>query len=140
MIISVLQTAYLIECSMARTRQFRFPSYGLFGEMLKTSANVSQLFFSSHEVISYRSHMLALAMCGQIPFTHAEFTRLWQEKCAANMEAGATLFNNRTVNWAGCNPLDVLTAQWKAFNAFTLPYHRKASSNAKRLRKRKSRS
>lgn len=104
--------------------------FNLYMDMWRASVQAGELFLASAEVISHRSQMINKAFSGEIPLTTPEFSQMWQEKAVANYAAWNAMarhladVGNTTLR----QQLDMVTKGMR-------PYHKKARSNAKRLRK-----
>lgn len=129
---------------MKKARQAGASSpFNMYSELLDSGMQASQLFISSAEVIAYRSQMIAQVMNGTLPVTHSEFTRMWQEKMAATMDAYSALVinmfdvgmkyaKNGMVPALNC---DLIESQIKTMQDCVRPYQQTATANVKRLRK-----
>ncbi|MFZ4762982.1 MAG: hypothetical protein ACOYK8_09230 [Alphaproteobacteria bacterium] len=114
-----------------------FPVFTVYNEMFKLGVQTSQMFFSSAEVIMHRSVLISLAMVGKIPWNDPEFTKLWQEKISANMESyniASKKIIDQSADILESSAEENLANGIKAVTDSTLPYHKKADANAKRLR------
>ena len=78
---------------------------------------MAELFCASAETILRRSWMMSCGTCSP-----AEFSRMWHEKMLAAQEATVALATSLPVN---------------AATAAVAPWHRRATANARRLRRRK---
>ncbi|HEU5048221.1 MAG TPA: hypothetical protein VFT64_10315 [Rickettsiales bacterium] len=108
-----------------------------------------QLTMACWETIFYRTQMMGQALEGKIPFSHPEFTHMWQEKIMAvaegNMAAASeiqsmflkALANPEKLPRTTEKMLDTVVHQSSRLHKIaSAPIHRKAKSNAKRLRKK----
>jgi hypothetical protein len=111
-----------------------------YNEWLKLTMQTINMLNASAEVIGYRTTMMQQAMQGKVLWTHPEFSRLWQEKIAANMEASASLTQSmwkQATTQHHTTPEKQMVEGMKALNHATRSYEKKATANAKRLRAKK---
>ena len=125
---------------MKRTRSYTLPwiynPFSLYRDCFKTSLQIAEMVNSSTEVIAYRSQMMAEVINGNIPFNHEEFTIMWQEKFAANMEALLAMTKHAekmTVAPLGERNIELYL---RGIKSVLKPYYSKSKANALRLRKK----
>lgn len=75
-----------------------FP-FKVWEEMFKLGMQTSHMMLSSGEVIFHRSQMFNNAMAGKLSWTDPEFSRIWQEKLFANVEAYNSMSNSIVKNY-----------------------------------------
>lgn len=108
-----------------------------YNEWMKLTMQTAKMLTSSGEVIGYRTNMIQQAMQGKLLWTHPEFTKLWQEKVTANMDASFSMANSM---WKHSTTQHKQTFEkqmvegLKAISTATRGYEKKATANAKRLR------
>lgn len=108
-----------------------------------------QLALACWETIFYRTQMMGDALEGKIPFSHPEFTHMWEEKIKAvtegNMAAASemqrmflkAIADPANVPLTADKMLDTVVHQSSRLHKIaSAPIHRKAKSNARRLRKK----
>jgi hypothetical protein len=112
--------------------------FAFYNEWLKLTMQTMKMLTSSGEVIGYRTAMMQQAMQGKMLWTHPEFSRLWQEKVIANMEASFSLANSMLKqSTMQHTPEKHMIEGIKAISHATSGYEKKATANAKRLRGKK---
>jgi predicted phosphohydrolase len=116
-----------------------FSPFGMIYEMSKLMLQTNKMLLSSGEVIFHRVNMMNQAMCGTRAWSDPEFTKLWQEKATASMEAYSSM--SKSMMLQPFSPARSMEQQMtdgiKAIAASTRPYSTKANANAVRLRKKK---
>ena len=113
--------------------------FDLYRDMFTLNLQTGKMLASSGEVIFKRSMMIQQAMMGNRSWTDPEFTKLWQEKIFANMEAGQSMGKSMMKKALSQKPSTAgrdLSDGIRAVTASTRPYEKKASANARRLRGR----
>ncbi len=117
-----------------------FP-FGLCMDMVRAGIQAAQLAVSSSEVIVYRSEMISRALSGKLPVTHKEFVVMWREKMVAgtrSLFAIAKHAAQSATTLRTLTPEKSIQGQVKGLMKAITPYHQKATSNAKRLRKKRT--
>jgi hypothetical protein len=121
---------------MSNSSQWFMP-FAYYNEWFKLMLQTSNMLMASGEVIGYRSQMIQQAMQGKLLWTNPEFTRLWQEKMTANMEASFSMAQSmlkQTLNQHKYTFEKQMVEGVKAVSTATRSYEKKAAANAKRLR------
>jgi len=117
-----------------------FP-FGLYMDMFRAGIKAAQLAASSSEVIAYRSEMISHALSGKLPVSHKEFVDMWREKMVAGTRSFLVTAKHTAQSATALRiqtPEKSIQGQVKGLIKAMTPYHQKAASNARRLRKKRT--
>ncbi len=105
--------------------------------MCETGLMANDLALCSAEVIAHRSRMMAEALAGKTPLMQAEFFEMWHEKLIAGMAAATQIQKHLVARKRKSSWEDMAMSSISMWGSLMKPYHTKARSNARRVRKLK---